>query len=98
MGVPPSDERREILQPSLLPVPDNSGLGGPTTSDHNCVCDGVRDGAGLAVINNQCYKHNTNLTTAFNTYNASYLSGKPGSWLPSFLINVVDFGRQFLQW
>ena len=49
---PPSDERREILQPSLLPVPYNSGPCDPTTSDNNCVCNGVRDGAGPAVINN----------------------------------------------
>ena len=52
MALPPSDERREVLQPSLLPVPDNSGPGACTTSDHNCVCNGVRDGAGSAVINN----------------------------------------------
>ena len=49
---PPSDETREVLQPSLLAVPDNSGLGVETTSDHYCVCNGVRDGAGHAVINN----------------------------------------------
>ena len=48
----PSDERREILQPSLLPVPDNSGPGVPTTSDHNRVSNGVRDGTGDAVNNN----------------------------------------------
>ena len=50
--MPPSDERREILQPSLLPVPDNSGHGEITTSDHYCVSYGVRDGTGVAVINN----------------------------------------------
>ena len=52
MVFPPSDERREIFQPSLLPVPDNSGLGGPTTSDNYCVCNGVRYGTRVAVINN----------------------------------------------
>ena len=52
MQIPPSDERREILQPSLLPVPDNSGPGVPTTSDHNRVSNGVRDGTGDAVNNN----------------------------------------------
>ena len=49
--MPPSDERGEILQPSLLAVPDNSGQGVETTSDHYCVSYGVRDGAGPAVIN-----------------------------------------------
>ena len=48
----PSDETREILKPSLLPVPDNSGPGAIATSDHYCVSNGVRDGAGQAVINN----------------------------------------------
>ena len=52
MAVPPSDERREILQPSLLPVPGHTGAGEETTSDQYCVSNGVRDGAGLAVINN----------------------------------------------
>ena len=52
MPGPPSDERWEILQPSLLPVPDYSGPDEITTSDNNCVCNGVRDGAGPAVINN----------------------------------------------
>ena len=51
MAVPPSDERREILQPSLLPVPGHTGAGEETTSDQYCVSNGVRDGAGLAVIN-----------------------------------------------
>ena len=51
MPRPPSDERREILQPSLLPVPDNSGHGVDTTSDNYCVSNGVSDGTGLAVIN-----------------------------------------------
>ena len=52
MVTPPSDERREILQPSLLPVPDNCCPGEITTSDHNRVSNGVRDGTGPAVINN----------------------------------------------
>ena len=52
MPIPPSDERGEILQPSLLPVPDNSGPGVITTSDNYCVSNGVRNGAGEAVINN----------------------------------------------
>ena len=52
MVTPPSDERREVLQPSLLPVSENSGPGVGTTSDHNCVCNGVRDGAGSTVIIN----------------------------------------------
>ena len=49
--IPPSDETREILQPSLLPVPDNSGHGVITTSDNYCVSNGVRYGADVAVIN-----------------------------------------------
>ena len=52
MVVPPSDERRKVPQPSLLPVSDYSGPGVETTSDHNRVSYGVRDGAGPAVINN----------------------------------------------
>ena len=52
MFLPPSDERREILQPSLLPVPDHSSQGVETTSDHYIVSMGARDGAGKAVINN----------------------------------------------
>ena len=51
MVSPPSEERREILQPSQLPVSDNSSVGAITTSDHYCVSHRVRDGAGLAVIN-----------------------------------------------
>ena len=96
---PPSDERREVLQPSLLPVPDYSFQGGITqytTSDHYCVSNGVRDGAGRAVKNNvKCYNTydaNNNLT-AFNTYSASYLSGKPSFWLPSFFIKEVEVGQ-----
>ena len=52
MPIPPSDERREVLQPSLLPVPGNSVHGVVTTSDHYCVSNGVRDGTGLTAINN----------------------------------------------
>ena len=52
MFLPPSDERREILQPSLLPVSDNSSPSVTTTSDNYCVSYGVRDGTGPAVINN----------------------------------------------
>ena len=61
MGTPTSDERREVLQPSLLPVPGHIVPDPPVTStisvhsatsDHYGVSNGVRDGAGLAVINN----------------------------------------------
>ena len=52
MVLPPSDERREILQPSLLPIPDNSSLGLITTRDHYCVSNRVSDGTGITVINN----------------------------------------------
>ena len=52
MVASPSDQIREVLQPSLLPVPDHSVLGGVTPRDHHCVSSGVRDGAGSAVINN----------------------------------------------
>ena len=88
MLAPPSDERREVSQPSLLPVPDHSFLGVSTTSDHYCVSNGVRDGAGLAVINNVIRKHNDNLTT-FSTYVVSYLRVKPGLVVPSDVTKVV---------
>ncbi len=52
MSASPSDERWEILQPSHLAVPDNSGPGVVTPRDHCCVSNGVRDGAGVTVINN----------------------------------------------
>ena len=48
----PGDQIREVLQPSLLPVPDHSVQGELTPRDHHCVSVGVRDGTGLAVINN----------------------------------------------
>ena len=50
MVFPPSDERREILQPSLLPVPDNSVHGVATTSYHYCISHRVSNGTGKAVI------------------------------------------------
>ena len=50
MPHPPSDERREILQPSLLPVPDYCSPGKATPGYNYCVSCGVRDGASLAVI------------------------------------------------
>ena len=49
---PPSDERREVLQPSLMPVPGYIWHVQITTSYNYCISNGVRDGAGLAVINN----------------------------------------------
>ena len=53
MAPPPSDETREILQPSLLSIPDYCVRGSETTtSEHYCVSNGVRDGAGPAVNNN----------------------------------------------
>ena len=51
MDVSPSDEILEVLQPSLLPVPDHSVHGAVTPRDHHCVSVGVRDGAGIAVKN-----------------------------------------------
>ena len=52
MAPSPGDEIREVLQPSLLPVPDHSVLVAVTSRDHHCVSHRVRDGAGMAVINN----------------------------------------------
>ena len=52
MQIPPGKKRREVLQPSLLPVPDYGGPGKATPRDHYCFSYGVRDGAGNAVINN----------------------------------------------
>ena len=55
MVVPPGDEGREVLQPSLLPVPGHSVSDlsvEASPRDQHCVSDGVRDGAGIAVINN----------------------------------------------
>ena len=63
MGTPTSDERRKVLQPSLLPVPGHIVPDPPVTStisvhsatsDHYGVSNGVTDGAGLTVtvINN----------------------------------------------
>ena len=50
MVVSPSDQIREVLQPSLLPVPDHSVIAADSPGDHHCVSDGVRDGTGSAVI------------------------------------------------
>ena len=52
MAPPPSDETREVLQPSLLSIPRHTGAVEETPYDQYCVSNGVRDGAGLAVINN----------------------------------------------
>ena len=60
MVLSPGDEIREVLQPSLRPMPDHSRhsvIGADTPRDHHCVSLGVSDGAGIAVINNV-----TNLT------------------------------------
>ena len=74
-------ETREILLPSLDIVYGHSGAGARTTRDDHCVS--VRDSAGMAVIN-------LIITSLhFNTYRVSYLSWKPGSWVPSGLIRVV---------
>ena len=83
---PPSDERREVSQPSLLPVPDHSFLGVSTTSDNHCLSNRVSDGTGLAVINNVICKHNL---TAFSTYLVEYLRVKPGLAVPSDVTKVV---------
>ena len=85
MLAPPSDERREGSQPSLLPVPDHSTTT-TTTSYHYCFSNGVSDGAGLAVINNVICKHNL---TAFSTYLVEYLRVKPGLVVPSDVTKVV---------
>ena len=60
MAVPPSDEGGEVLQPPLLSIPCHTGAAEETPSDQYCVGNGVREGAGLAVINN--IKHDKNLT------------------------------------
>lgn len=52
MAVPSGDERWEVLKPSLLPIPGHIGAAEETPSDQYCVSNGVRNGAGLAVINN----------------------------------------------
>ena len=55
MIVSRGDETREVLQPSLLSIPVYCGHGavGPiATRDQQCVGDGIRDGASLAIINN----------------------------------------------
>ena len=83
----PGVETREILLPSLDTVHGHCVAGVPTTRYHHCVSVRVRDGAGIAV-KKQCYKLNIN-PTAFNTYYVSYLSEKPGSWVPSGFIRVV---------
>ena len=48
----PNVETREILLPSLVTVHGHCGEGVKTTRDHHSVSVGVRDGAGVAVINN----------------------------------------------
>ena len=84
-------ETREILLPSLDIVYGHSGAGARTPRDDHCVS--VRDSAGMAVINNinigiaVIYLIRTSMH--FNTYRVSYLSWKPGSWVPSGLIRVV---------
>ena len=52
MAPPLCDETREVLQPSLLSIPGHTGAVEETPNDQYCVSNGVRDGAGLAVINN----------------------------------------------
>ena len=52
MAISPGDQIREVLQPSLLPVPDHNVQGAVTPRDHHCVGDGVRNAAGIAVIDN----------------------------------------------
>ena len=52
MAVSSGDQIREVLQPSLLPVPDHSLIGAVTPRDHHCVSGGVWYGTGFAVINN----------------------------------------------
>ncbi len=88
MVLSPSDEGRKVLQPSLLTIPGHHVHFPETPCDHHRVRDGVRDGAALAVINND----DTNLmiiSPAFNTYSILCLSVKPGSWVPSGFIRVV---------
>ena len=90
MVLSPSYETREVLYPAIQTIPGHPGLEAPETPrDHYCVCDGVRDGAGLAEINND----DTNLmiiSPAFNPYLSLCLSVKPFSWEPSGLIKVVE--------
>ena len=53
MGSPPSDEGREVLQPShpaTPTVPAHLVHTPETPRDHHRVRDGVRDGAGPALI------------------------------------------------
>ena len=52
MVVSPYVETREILLPSLDTVHGHCGVGLKTTRDHHSVRVGVRDGTGIAVINN----------------------------------------------
>ena len=88
--VSPGVETWEILLPSMDTVHGHCSEGVATTGDHHCVSVRVRDGTGFTVINNV-----TNLIiltinlTAFRTYYVEFLSGKPGSWVPSGVIRVV---------
>ena len=51
MTVPTIDEIPYRFPPSILIVPHCHGHIVRTTSEHYCVSNGVRDGAGPAVIN-----------------------------------------------
>ena len=87
MLLSPVVERREILLPSLDIVHGHFVSGfDPTSYDHVVTVDLVRDSAGFAVINND---NNLNTFTLFNTDYVSYLSGKPGSCVPSGFTRVV---------
>ena len=89
MIVSRGDETREVLQPSLLPVPDHGVqdviVSVYTTRYNHCVSNRVRDGAGKAVIKNVI---NLMIISPDLTYCVSYLSPKPGSWLASGVIKV----------
>ena len=77
MVVPPSDEGREVLQPSLLPVPGHSVSDlsvEASPCDQHCVSDGVRDSAGIAEINNV-----TNIVTT--SVHLLYSIFKQEAWL-----------------
>ena len=86
MPVSPGVKRLEILHPSLESINRDSGLikVEESTIDDHCLSVGVINCTGIAIINT-----NT-IISIIHAYLVSYLSGKPGSWLPSGLTRVVD--------
>ena len=87
--VSPYVETREIFLPSLDTVHGHCDHGVDTTRDHYGVSVWIRDGAGCTEINTVKNLKKQPHSIAFNSYYVSYLSGKPGSWVPSGVTSVV---------